>query len=498
MKYWQRHLIRGFILGLTLGAATMVGEANQKIPTIGYFPPTFPRDPVEVNVFLEHLLLGQVLEPIVQTGPDGSIRPAVAGHWTISPDSRLITFKVQEGLLFSNGKPVQSADIKYSLERHIQSASSQSKGYLKRIKKIIEKSPREVILELNSPYVAIFKALSRDQLGILPYGWKFDSKSAEPLIGTGPYRAVRVGDDWRLIANQKYRLSAEVAVKEWRIVFHDPKKYTIQQLPLVDLIPFASFDISRALQSRPDWKPDLYDRTRLSHFVQTSAWWYPHGKHFGDTEFRKRAMTATQDLLRLRAKTLGFPEATGVIPEGVPGYLRQKARSEAFKPQILKPVELKVAILRRAYEEVYNQAEVYEIESGHKVKFNFLVIDPTELDGLNKYQPDILIFSYAGGFHDPEGFLTVVTANLKAELTTILGKSYPTYERASSETDWNRRGSLYEDLNRELVHKQIIAPGWRPEIYSFASRSLMRLSPDLSYTPKLKEFKQSTGKEERP
>ena len=43
-------------------------------------------------------------------------RPGIAKSWEISPDKKTITFKLFEGHKWSDGQPITSKDVKYSLE----------------------------------------------------------------------------------------------------------------------------------------------------------------------------------------------------------------------------------------------------------------------------------------------------------------------------------------------------------------------------------------------
>ena len=42
--------------------------------------------------------------------------PGIAEKWTISPDKKTVTFKLFEGHKWSDGQPITSKDVKYSLE----------------------------------------------------------------------------------------------------------------------------------------------------------------------------------------------------------------------------------------------------------------------------------------------------------------------------------------------------------------------------------------------
>lgn len=461
---------------------------TRHVPTVGFFPNTFPRDPVDINLYLEHILVGQILEPLVESAPDGDISPSVAQQWTISADARTVTFIIREGITFSNGKPVMAEDVKYSLERHLTS-HSQARTFLEHITTITASDPRTLRLHLDRPYVAIFKALSRDQLGIVPAGWRFDSHSDEPLIGTGPYRAVRNENGWRLLLNPYYRDRSRVRIPEWDPIFFDAKKQQYDHLPLPDLMPFLEPEVAKSVEATAGPVLTNYTRQRVNHFVQLSAWWNPAGPRASDRKLQMRAMVAMRTLIEARRAKLGFRAATGVVPEGISGYL----------PEIRRPsnvhaaddgetmVRLTVLVNKKNIQLMNDPTDLATIERDYGVRFNFSEYGVATADQLTDVQPDIILYSFAGGFHDPEGFLVVLTSRLNADLQSVFGADYPKYVAASSETDWNQRARLYQDLGAALIDNYVMVPGWKFDVISLTVPELAHVA-SVSYTPKLKNY----------
>ncbi|HEY4277153.1 MAG TPA: ABC transporter substrate-binding protein [Conexibacter sp.] len=77
-------------------------------------------NPLEVrngngDIFAQELLFNG----LVRSDPRGSfdIQPALADRWTISKDGRTYTFHLRPGVRFSNGQPVTTDDVKFSLDR---------------------------------------------------------------------------------------------------------------------------------------------------------------------------------------------------------------------------------------------------------------------------------------------------------------------------------------------------------------------------------------------
>ena len=144
-----------------------------QVPSIGFAPRSFPRDPVEVNQFAEHMLIGQILQPLTDTDQLGNVIPSVASKWYFEEEGRRITFEIDQSIKFSNGKNINSKDVKYTLERHIKN-KSQSSAFFRTVLNIETPSEYKIVFHLKHADVSLIKVLSRDHLGIVPDGWEFN------------------------------------------------------------------------------------------------------------------------------------------------------------------------------------------------------------------------------------------------------------------------------------------------------------------------------------
>ncbi len=52
---------------------------------------------------------------------DQNPQPNLAKSWEVAPDGKTITFKLQDGVTFHNGKPFTSADVQYSFMEILKS-----------------------------------------------------------------------------------------------------------------------------------------------------------------------------------------------------------------------------------------------------------------------------------------------------------------------------------------------------------------------------------------
>src|SRR5713101_8146085 len=77
-------------------------------------------DNVSIAVF------GAWWEVLVRPSQDGTgYQPRLASSYTVSPDNKTYTFKIRQGVKFSDGTPMTTADVLFSLHRAFTDANSQ-------------------------------------------------------------------------------------------------------------------------------------------------------------------------------------------------------------------------------------------------------------------------------------------------------------------------------------------------------------------------------------
>lgn len=458
------------------------------IKKYGYVPITFPRDPAEVNQFSEHIVLGQILEPIVDTDKLGNVIPGIAKSWSFEEKGLAIRFNLQEGRTFSNGKKLTSKDVKYTLERII-SKKSQSSNFLISVSDIQTPDDHTVVLRLKEPNVSILKALSRDQVGIVPSEWVFNKESSEPLIGSGPYRLVMEGKSWVLNKNRTYPNNEKIEIEKWQLVFFEDAQMNVPSSEIPDYVPGASESISKALLKLSGAK-DLKRVNQIS-YAQTSAWWHPHGERFTNNDFKAKAMNYVEDIFSKGSKELSLERATGVIPKGVAGHLSEPSLKLTKSPPVSgKKEKLKLAFIAATFDEMLKSVDVKKVGFEHGFDVEILKVAPTELAGLSEKKPDVVFAGWAGGFNDPEGFIALLPTFLGKDFITYIGpKLSEVYKKAKQEGDWTVRSSQFKSLNKELHETRLMAPGWRIPFSIVGRKELISEEATFRYTPRLHAVK---------
>ncbi|HEY7647392.1 MAG TPA: ABC transporter substrate-binding protein [Methylomirabilota bacterium] len=137
--------------------------------------------------------------------------PGLAQSWTVSPDGKTITFKLQHGVTFHDGKPFTSADVKFSIHDVLRKLHPRGPGTFREVTEIDTPDEHTVIFRLANPAPYLMMALSGYESPMLPKHL-FEgtdpktSKYANQPVGTGPFKFVewRRGEFIRLDRNPDY------------------------------------------------------------------------------------------------------------------------------------------------------------------------------------------------------------------------------------------------------------------------------------------------------
>jgi peptide/nickel transport system substrate-binding protein len=173
-------------------AAETTGELPADIPDvirIGVGASTTSVDPnravQEVDVMALALISGTLL---VQSGGE-----AVAGLATgcESDFTQLdYTCTLRDGLKFSDGSPLTSADVKATFDRALNDPANANAGIIGSLKSVATPDPTRVTFTLNTPTASFPLALTEAPLGVFPAAAATDPAFWQKPVSAGPYALV--------------------------------------------------------------------------------------------------------------------------------------------------------------------------------------------------------------------------------------------------------------------------------------------------------------------
>lgn len=133
-----------------------------------------------------------MVETLVTIDQDGHVQPLLAESWGISDDGLEYTFKLQEGITFHDGLPLDAAAVKASLERVLDpNIRVVIRGPFAVIQAIEAVDATTVKFVLKQPSAVLLSALAMTQAGIvspeiIQAGTPTYDTITQP-VGTGPY-----------------------------------------------------------------------------------------------------------------------------------------------------------------------------------------------------------------------------------------------------------------------------------------------------------------------
>ena len=136
-------------------------------------------------------VLDQLYEPLVRARPDGSLAPALATSWSVTDAGRTLTFRLRDGVRFSDGTPFDAAAAAFNLNQWIGRKDYNFLGVSRYFAGMATPDPRTLVIKLNhSFYQALNEmSLARPMRFMSPSGFGPHGELVRP-IGTGPYQVV--------------------------------------------------------------------------------------------------------------------------------------------------------------------------------------------------------------------------------------------------------------------------------------------------------------------
>ncbi|MBM4428789.1 MAG: hypothetical protein FJ026_00390 [Chloroflexi bacterium] len=160
-----------------------------------------------------------ILDTLVAVDPkDGSIHPSLATSWEISPDGKVYTFKLRQGVKFHDGTPFNAQAVKFNFDytvrpdiKHGFAWSSFGENYEK--SEVVDDYTIKVYIKESNPM--LLAALSDGGLGIdSPTAMEQagDDYGIKVVVGTGPFKFKEwvKGDHITLVRNDDYNWAPDI------------------------------------------------------------------------------------------------------------------------------------------------------------------------------------------------------------------------------------------------------------------------------------------------
>ena len=337
----MRRLIAIVLCALVVGSCTGGGGSAKddgKPHSGGVFRMGMERprslDPAQAHTPEEVLLADQLFDSLTSYDPHTlAVQPGVASSWTPSPDQQHWDFTISPTAKFSNGRPITSADVKYSLERVSRRGSTATtsfllepivgfaafndpKGTAPDLAGVKAAAPNIVHFDLDSPLSTFPALLGNPTFAIVP---KEAVEAVSPApdfnrdpVTSGPFRVKSRDDDL-------LRMVPAAGVKAW-VSEVDVHFYSD------DAGAFAAFS-----RKSLDWSPVPPDRVEDAAAKYGRGGFAPYATvgfygfnlkspKFADVRFREAILAAIDRGTIVRGIYNNTVRQTSrLVPEGIPG-----------------------------------------------------------------------------------------------------------------------------------------------------------------------------------
>ncbi len=157
-----------------------------------------------------------VMEAMAQRNPDTlEFEPKLAESWEISEDGLTMTFKLREGLRFSDGQPLTAEDVKFTFDwiANPEVQAERDRSYLDKLETVEVIDPRTVRFTFNEPYFLNFEVVAGRSIFPKHFYERYTpsqyNESIGLLMGSGQYMLENPTDwtpasDVVLIRNPRY------------------------------------------------------------------------------------------------------------------------------------------------------------------------------------------------------------------------------------------------------------------------------------------------------
>jgi peptide/nickel transport system substrate-binding protein len=264
----------------------------------------------------------QIFQPLYTVSNNGKGEiPWLATGYTVSANKKVYTFHLRPGVKFSNGKPMTSADVKFSIDQNRK--ATKGWAYLDTaIKSVQAPSPETVVVNLKYPWAPILADLSLFANGIVPnnYGGETEAAFYTHPIGTGPFKwdYWHKGSALKLVRNPFYWQPGKPYLNS--VTWTDVPNDNTRQLQLkggqaqIDQTP--AWSTVSSLKSTPGIIMHLFNSTQTNYLAFNEL-----RKPFQDVHVRKAISLAINRNALVKAVLFGNGKpANSLFPPQVPYY----------------------------------------------------------------------------------------------------------------------------------------------------------------------------------
>lgn len=292
-------------------------------------------DPARIFDAASAQVLAQVFEGLTALDSEAQVRPALAESWTVSEHGRRIEFRLRPGAAFSDGTPIEAADVRRSWLRvldparpgplasllaDVEGAADHLRGAAGPGAVGIEADGDRLTVRFSRP-AAWFPAVAAvPTLAVVPPGLDAASTSSSlppGLVASGAYVPVeQAGGRIELRANERY-WAGRAAIEQVAILtdLGGRSRVDVFESGAVDWTTIAAADASWVR-----YDSELGPQLRRTDEMSVDLLGFDAARPPFDDRRARRAVAMAVDWRRLAALAgAGAVEVTSLLPPGIAG-----------------------------------------------------------------------------------------------------------------------------------------------------------------------------------
>jgi len=287
-----------------------------------------------------HAVAGQLYLSLLKYDRSLNLTGQLAESWEVSEDQLAITFKLREGVKWTDGKPFTAADCAFTLaliqDEHTQSAYKSDYAKVVRFETPDSRTFRVFYSEPYSPALSTWSSLSMLPKHVFEHEDIMNTRlSRQPEATIGPYQLA----DWQgqqsilLRANPTY-FDGDVWIAErmTRIIPDPATQFLELSAGNIDSMGLTPTQYSRLFETKPTLKAN-YERYKYLNFVYTYLGFNLKRPPFDDPAVRKALAFAVDRQELVDGVLLGLGEAIATPYKPGTYWVNQKLKPRTYLPE---------------------------------------------------------------------------------------------------------------------------------------------------------------------
>ena len=248
----------------------------------------------------------QLYQTLYAAAPDGkTLVPQLATKYTLSSDKKTWTFTLRHGVKFSDGKPMTSADVVFSID-DARAKSSLWASLDSAIDSVSASGAYTVVVRTKYPWSPLLADLALFSNGVVPKDFGGQSRSAfyQHPVGTGPFKFDTwvKGQDLKVVANPYYWQKGRPYLKSvtWTVVPDANTRVLQVQGGQADIGEFPPWSSVNSLKGNPNVAMQLFPSSRTDFLTFNTK-----RKPFDDPHLRRAVSYALDRQAMIKAVLFG-------------------------------------------------------------------------------------------------------------------------------------------------------------------------------------------------